>query len=86
MWNIGSYDERVKNFDWKIAEKELGYEPGDVINIGWHCTDRICNLGKGDKPALIWEGMCGPDRTYTYNDLRVASNTIGQFLRDLGIQ
>ena len=27
MPNIGSYDERVKNFDWSIAEKELGYKP-----------------------------------------------------------
>lgn len=86
MWNIGSYDERVKNFDWKIAEDELGYKPGDVINIGWYCTDRICEMGKGNKTALIWEGMCGPDRRYTYDDLRIASNTIGQFIRDLGIR
>lgn len=86
MWNIGSYEERVNNFDWKIAEEELGYKPGDVINIGWYCSDRICELGKGEKTALIWEGMCGPDRKYTYNDLRMLSNSIGQFLRDLGIQ
>ena len=34
MSNIGSYDERVKDFSWSIAERELGYKPGDVINIG----------------------------------------------------
>ncbi|MCK7499777.1 MAG: AMP-binding protein [Comamonadaceae bacterium] len=86
MSNIGSYDERVKNFSWSIAEKELGYKPGDVINIGWYCTDRICQQGKGDKVALYWEGFTGAEKTYTYNDIRLASNTIAAFLRGLGIQ
>lgn len=86
MFNIGSYEERIKNFDWSIAEKELDYKPGDVINIGWYCSDRICQMGKADKMGLIWEGSTGIEKKYTYNDIRLATNTIGQFLRDLGIQ
>jgi acetyl-CoA synthetase len=86
MTNIGSYEERIKNFSWNIAEKELEYKPGDIINIGWYCSDRICNQGKADKPGLIWEGLSGVEKRYTYNDIRLASNTIGQFLRDLGIK
>jgi acetyl-CoA synthetase len=85
MSNIGSYDERVKNFSWSLAEQELGYKPGGVINIGWYCSDRICQMGKANKMALIWDGLGGVEKRYTYNDLRLASNTIGQFLRDLGI-
>ena len=76
MSNIGSYDERVKNFSWSIAEKELGYKPGDIINIGWYCTDRICQMGKADRVALYWEGFTGAEKTYTYNDIRLATNTI----------
>ncbi len=86
MTNIGSYDERVKNFDWSIAEKELEYKDGDVINIGWYCSDRICQMGKADKKALIWEGLGGKEKTYTFNEIRLASNTIGAFLRGLGIE
>lgn len=86
MFNIGSYDERVKNFDWSISEKELDYQPGNVINIGWYCSDRICQLGKADKPALIWEGNAGIEKRYTYNDLRLLSDSIGQYLLDLGIK
>jgi len=86
MSNIGSYDERIKNFDWSISEKELGYNPGDVINIGWYCSDRICQMGKADKPALIWEGSTGIEKRYTYDDIRQLSNGIGQYLRNLGIQ
>jgi acetyl-CoA synthetase len=86
MFNIGTYEERVKNFDWSIAEKELDYKPGDVINIGWYCSDRICQMGKADKMGLIWEGSTGIEKKYTYNDIRLETNTIGQFLRDLGIK
>lgn len=86
MSNIGSYEERLKNFDWSIAEKELDYKEGDTINIGWYCTDRICQMGKKDKLALIWEGSTGNEKQYTYNDIRLETNTIGQFLRDLGIK
>ncbi len=87
MSNIGSYDDRLKDFSWSIAEKELGYHPGDTINIGWYCTDRICQLGKGEKTALIWEGREEENmRKYTFNDLRLLSNTFGTFLRGLGIK
>jgi hypothetical protein len=34
MSNIGSYEERLKGFSWSIAEKELDYAEGNVINIG----------------------------------------------------
>lgn len=86
MSNIGSYEQRLKDFSWGIAERELGWKPGDVINIGWYCSDRVCAQGKADKVGLIWESHTGAERKYTYNDIRLASNTIGAFLRGLGIR
>ena len=86
MSNIVSYDERIKKFDWSIAEKELDYKPGDNINIGWYCSDRICDMGKADKVALYWEGLGGKEKQFTFNDLKIKSNIIGDFLRSLGIQ
>jgi len=86
MSNIGSYDNRIKDFSWSIAERELDYQEGNEINIGWYCTDRICQMGKGDKTALIWEGFGGKEKKLTFNDLRVSSNTIGKFLREIGIE
>jgi len=85
MYNIGTYEERVNDFDWGIPEKELGYEVGGVINIGEYCSDRICRMGKADKTALIWEGHGGTVKTYTFDDMRVLTNTIARFLTDLGI-
>jgi acetyl-CoA synthetase len=86
MPNMGAYEDRIRNFDWSIAEKELGYQAGDVINIGWYCSDRICELGMGEKLALLWESSIGEEKQYTYNDIRVYSNTIGSFLHSLGVK
>ncbi|MEA2104032.1 MAG: acetate--CoA ligase [Candidatus Cloacimonadota bacterium] len=86
MSNIGSYDDRIKDFDWSIAERDLNYKDGDLLNIGWYCSDRICEQGKANKTALIWEGFGNKKKQYTFNDARLASNTIGKFLRDLGVE
>ncbi len=86
MSHMGSYEERIKHFDWKLSEEELGYREGDVINIGWYCSDRICEKGKGQKTALTWEGIGGNEIRYTYDDVCRATNTIGAFLLDLGVK
>lgn len=86
MSNIGSYEERLKNFSWSLAEKELGYNQGEIINIGWYCSDRICLMGKPEKTALIYEDFAGVEKRYSFNDIRLAGNTIGTFLRNLGIR
>jgi acetyl-CoA synthetase len=88
MSNIGSREERIKDFDWSIGDKQLGYKKGDPINIGWYCSDRICQLGKADKLAFIWEDSSGAvTKKYTYNDLRQLSNTMAAFLtQKLGLK
>ncbi len=86
MSNIGCYEDRLKGFDWCIAEQELEYKPGALINIGWYCSDRICRMGKGNKLALLWEGSSGEQKRYTYEDVRLYSNTVGTFLRALGLK
>ncbi len=86
MSHFGTYEESYANFNWSISEKELDYKPGDVINIGWYCSDRICKLGKANKNALLWENHLGESKTFTYNDVRVYSNHVASFLLELGIK
>ena len=59
MCNFDSYRESYEDFDWSIAENELEYMDGDIINIGWYCSDRICLKGNGNKIALYYEGFGG---------------------------
>jgi acetyl-CoA synthetase len=85
MSNIGSYEERLKNFDWSISANELEYKDGNIINIGWYCSDRICLKGNAGKIALYYKGFGDVEKKYTFNDVRLASNTFGTFLRKLGL-
>ena len=75
MSHYPSYQELAKDFDWAISERELGYNKGDTLNIGYMCSDRICHLGMAQKLALIWEDHQGAEKRFTYNDVRVLSNT-----------
>ena len=86
MSNIGSYEERLKGFDWGIAKEVLGWEDGELLNIGHICSDRVCARGQADKVALIWEGFGGKKRAYTFDDLRVYSNGFAKFLLDRGLK
>jgi len=81
-----SYEQLITNFDWKVAEWELGYRPGDPINVAWMCSDRICQLGLASKLALLWEDYQGNEKRFTFDDIRVLSNTIAQFLSEKGIR
>jgi acetyl-CoA synthetase len=85
MSNIGSYVERYRNFDWKISEEELSFGKSGPINIGYFCSDRICEQGFGKKLALIWEGYTGEVKRYTYDDIRVYSNSFAKFFQEIGL-
>jgi acetyl-CoA synthetase len=81
-----SYEDLLAKCSWSSAEQELGYSPGDLLNIGWMCSDRICRLGAAEKLALCWEDYQGNEKKYTFNDLRVLSNTFARYLCTLGLQ
>ncbi|HVN20663.1 MAG TPA: acetate--CoA ligase [Dongiaceae bacterium] len=80
-----TYEELSANFDWSIPERELEYRPGDRLNIGWMCSDRICRLGMASKVALDWEDYQGKHERFTFDDLRLLSNGIAQFISELGV-
>lgn len=85
MSNFLSYEDLYKNFKWEQSERELEYGKNGIFNIGYYCSDRICEIGKGNKLGMIWEGYDGEVKKYTYNDIRIYSNTIAQFLKDIGL-
>ena len=86
MVKFNSGEKGTVKFPWTIAEKELDYEYGDPINIGWYCSDRICLKGKGNKIALIHESYSCVEKRFTFNDIRLASNTVAAYLRNLGLK
>lgn len=85
MSNIGSYEERLKGFNWGIAKEVLGWQEGELLNIGSICSDRVCARGGARKTALVWEGFGGKKKSFTFDDVRVYSNGFASFLQSLGI-
>src|SRR4030042_1335992 len=85
MSNMGTYEQRYKDFDWKISEEELQFGIKGPINIGYFCSDRICEQRLGKKLALIWEGFTGEVKKFTYDDIRLHSNAFAQFFLQIGL-
>jgi len=71
--------------DWSAIGRELGYRPDAPFNIGWACSDRICQLGQAGKTALVWEDVHGAHRRFSFDDLRLLSNTVAHHLLELGL-
>ena len=86
MSNIGSYEQRLRNFDWSIAEEILGWSGDEILNIGHICSDRVCDRGGAHKTALIWEGFGDAKARYTFDDVRVLSNGFAKMLQDRGLE
>ncbi|OGF68146.1 MAG: acetate--CoA ligase [Candidatus Fischerbacteria bacterium RBG_13_37_8] len=86
MSNIGLYDDKYKNFEWNDSAKELELHENEAKNIGYLCSDRICEKGFGQKLALIWEGFKGEVRRYTYDDIRLHSNAFAHYFTGLGLK
>lgn len=70
---------------WHPAVDELKFNPDDV-NIGYYCSDRICAMGMANKTALIWEGISGEQKSYSFGDISNYSSRIAHFLENLGIK
>ena len=58
---------------------------GGRLNVAVNCVDRHVAAGRGDKPALHFEGEPGDRRTYTYADLQREVCRAANALTGLGI-
>ena len=74
--------DQVCQFEAPHAEWFVGGE----TNASYNCVDRNIDLGRGDKPAIVWEGEPGDTRTLTYNELRTEVCKCAEALLELGVE
>ncbi len=84
--NLADYDATRASFDWAEVEKEIDGLPGGGLNLAYEAIDRHVAHGKGDKPAMLWEGKNGEKETYTYDDMRRETNKFANVLGALGVE
>jgi len=58
---------------------------GGLMNFADNCVDRNIDAGRGEQPALIWEGDDGRTRTLTYRELAREVNQFANALKRLGV-
>lgn len=59
---------------------------GGKLNASYNCVDRHAKGERRNKPALIWEGEPGDERTLTYEDLYGEVNKTALLLQSLGVE
>src|SRR6058998_3856621 len=59
--------------------------PGGLMNFTDCCVDRHVDGGRGEHPALIWEGDDGSTRQVTYRELLREVSRLANALRGLGV-
>ncbi|PJK31737.1 acetate--CoA ligase [Minwuia thermotolerans] len=84
--NLGNYEQAASAFDWNVARALLDGLTGGGLNIAFEAVDRHVLHGRGGKAALRWIGRDGAATTYTYEDLRQATNRFASLLASLGVR
>jgi len=82
--NLEDYSYTYRHFDWKIIQKELDWFEGK-INAAYNAIDRHANSWRANKIALYWEGDQGQTQKYTFRELSLLSNKLGNILKDFGV-
>jgi acetyl-CoA synthetase len=73
----GFWGDQARELRWfEPFQRVLGKPPpsptwfdGGETNLCWNCLDRHVEAGRGDAPALLWEGEPGEVKRFTYREL-----------------
>jgi acetyl-CoA synthetase len=57
---------------------------GGKTNVAYNCLDRQVEAGRGSKPAVVWEGEPGDQRTLTYEELTSEVKRFANVILKLG--
>lgn len=83
--NLESYEVIYKTFNWRQIRGELDWFHGK-INAAYNAIDRHCLSWRKNKIALYWEDEDGTQKKFTFAELAVYSNKIGNILKDFGVE
>ena len=82
--NLTDYESTYANYRFEEAEQHFSWHKTGKVNIAYEAIDRHVHNGKGDKIALYYSDAVR-DESYTFDELRRASNRFANVLRKLGV-
>ena len=83
--NLEDYERTYERFNWKDWEKELAWFEDGKINAAYNAVDRHVDTWRKNKIALYWEADDGTQKKYTFEDVAMASNKMGNILKDFDV-
>lgn len=83
--NLESYEEAARSFSWKDARKYLDWADGS-LNAAYNAIDRHVQTWRKNKVALFWEDEEGNEKKYTFEEISLLSNKVGNILKDFGVE
>ncbi|NDB07194.1 MAG: acetate--CoA ligase [Actinobacteria bacterium] len=91
--SIVFWEKQARRLDWfQPWHTPLIWKPpfaqwfvGGKINASFNCLDRHVLGGRGERPALIFEGEPGDSRKITYSELLIEVKKCANALTELGI-
>ncbi len=90
----GFWREQAQAFHWFEPFTEVlhwkaphaRWFDGGKTNLAYNCLDRHLTTEVGDRPAILWEGENGDQRTYTYRELTAEVKRFAGVLQGLGVE
>jgi acetyl-CoA synthetase len=82
--NLDDYEAVRKNFSWTLARRELDWFEGK-INAAYNAIDRHTHTWRKNKVALYWEDESGSEKKFTFEELAILSNKVGNVLKEFDI-
>ncbi len=83
--NLEDYTRTRKNFSWTAARKNVDWFDGK-LNAAYNAVDRHTLTWRKNKVALYWEDEAGNEKKYTFEELSLLSNKVGNILKDFDVQ
>jgi len=76
-----------KVLEWSFdGTPSIKWFQGGELNVSYNCLDRWVEAGKGDKPAIIFEGDPGDTITRTYKELLDEVSRFANVLKKHGVK
>lgn len=77
---LKDYEETVKSFQWKDAEKNFSWYETGKVNMAYEAIDRHAESGKKDKIALYYQDSDRKE-SYSFLDMKRMSNKAANVLK-----
>ncbi len=84
-FNLESYEEAAKNFDWSEAEKNFSWSDTGKVNLAHEAIDRYADSpDKKDQVALYYSDA-NRDEKYTFSEMKEMTNKAANIFKEAGI-